>query len=203
MDVPADWEPVAVFAVAGRCIRLEESLTLFDGGAITERMATFDATESFEAVSDRLDHALVTKSTPGFADEANRRSHEWEVNDLLVTLDEEMSGALSVSVSKSDGVTMQVILQSVASSPLATIDERLRSCGVLTGVGSVRIVDAPTRWHLQGSIDDDDREELVKRLVELGFDDAGLENHFEKDGQTFVLGDYHWIATISAADPVS
>ena len=196
MDVPVDWEPVAVVAVAGRCIRLEESLTLFDGGAITERMATFDATESFEAVSDRLDHALVTKSTPGFADEANRRSHEWEVNDLLVTLDEEMSGALSVSVSKSDSVTMQHILQSVASSPLASIDEGLRSCGVLSGVGSVRVADAPTRWHLQGTMDDDDRDTLVKRLVELGFDDSGLENHFEKDGQTFVLGDYHWIATV-------
>ena len=62
----------------------------------------------------------------------------------------------------------------------------------------VRTDDAPTRWHLQGIIDDDDREELLKRLVELGFDDAGLENHFEKDGQTFVLGDYHWIATISS-----
>jgi hypothetical protein len=198
MDVPLDWEPVAVFAVVGRCIRLEESLTLFDGGAITERMATFDASDSFEVVSDRLDHALVTKSTPGFTDEANRRSHEWEVGDLLVTLDEEMSGALSVSVSKSDSVTMQHILQSVASSPLATIDEGLRSCGILSGVGSVRMADAPTRWHLQGTMDDDDRETLLARLVELGFDDSGLENHFEKDDQTFVLGDYHWIATIRA-----
>lgn len=196
MDVPTDWEPVAVFAIAGRCIRLEESLTLFDGGAITERMATFDATEAFEAVSDRLDHALMTKSTPGFADEANRRSHEWEVGELLVTLDEEMSGALSVSASRSDSVTMQTILQSVAASPLASIDEGLRSCGVLSGVGSVRVPDAPTRWHLQGTMDDDDREALVKRLVELGFDDSGLENHFEKEGQTFILGDYHWIATV-------
>ena len=198
MDVPNDWEPVAVFAVAGRCIRLEESLTLFDGGAITERMATFDATESFDVVADRLDHALMTKSTPGFADEANRRSHEWEVGELLVTLDEEMSGSLSVSVSRSDAVTMQMILQSVASSPLATIDDGLRSCGVLSGVGSVRTADAPTRWHLQGTIDDDDREDMLKRLVELGFDDSWLENHFEKDGQTIVLGDYHWIATISS-----
>jgi hypothetical protein len=196
MDVPEDWEPAAVFAIAGRCIRLEESLTLFDGGAITERMATFDTTESFDAVSDRLDHALVTKSTPGFVDEANKRSHEWEVGDLLVTLDEEMSGALSVSVSKSDRVAMQTILESVASSPLASIDEGLRSCGVLSGVGSVRTPDAPTRWHLQGTIDDDDRDALVMRLVELGFDDSGLENHFEKDGQTFIVGDYHWIATI-------
>jgi hypothetical protein len=198
MDVPTDWEPATVFAVAGRCIRLEESLTLFDGGAITERMATFDTTESFEAVSDRFDHALVTKSTPGFVDEANKRSHEWEVGPLLVTLDEEMSGALSVSVSMSDSVTMQTILQSVASSPLSSIDEGLRSCGVLSGVGSVRLVDAPTRWHLQGTMDDDDREALLARLVELGFDDSGLENHFEKDDQTFVLGDYHWIATISS-----
>jgi hypothetical protein len=196
MEVPADWEPAAVFAVVGRCIRLEESLTLFDGDAITERMATFDASESFDAVSDRLDHALVTKSTPGFADEANRRSHEWEVGELLVTLDEEMSGALSVSVSRSDGVTMQTILQSVASSPLASIDEGLRQCGVLSGVGSVRTADAPTKWHLQGTVDDDDREDLVKRLVELGFDDSGLENHFEKDGQTFIVGDYHWIALV-------
>lgn len=198
MEVPVDWEPVAVFAVAGRCIRLEESLTLFDGGAITEQMASFDATESFDVVSDRLDHALVTKSTAGFVDEANRRSHEWEVGDLLVTLDEEMSGALSVSVSRSDSVTMQTILQSVASSPLAKIDEGLRACGVLSGVGSARMPDAPTRWHLQGTIDDDDREDLLKRLVALGFDDSGLENHFEKDGQTVVLGDYHWIATISS-----
>lgn len=198
MDVPNDWEPVAVFAVAGRCIRLEESLTLFDGGAITERMATFDATESFDTVASRLDHALMTKSTPGFVDEANRRSNEWEVGEVLVTLDEEMSGALSVSVSKSDAVAMQTILQSVAASPLATIDEGLRACGVLSGVGSVRLAGAPTRWHLQGTIDDDDREEMLKRLVALGFDDAGLENHFEKDGQTIVLGDYHWIATISS-----
>lgn len=196
MDVPVDWEPVAVFAVVGRCVRLEESLTLFDGGAITERMATFDATESFDAVSDRLDRALMTKSTPGFADEANRRSHEWELGELLVTLDEEMTGALSVSVSKSDTVAMQTILASVASSPLASIDEGLRSCGVLSGVGSMRTLDGTTRWHLQGTIDDDDREALVKRLVELGFDDSGLENHFEKDGQTFIVGDYHWIASV-------
>jgi hypothetical protein len=196
MDVPVDWEPVAVFAVVGRCIRLEESLTLFDGGAITERMATFDATESFDAVSDRLDHALMTKSTPGFADEANRRSHEWEVGDLLVTLDEEVSGALAVSVSKNDRATMQTILESVAASPLASIDEGLRSCGILSGVGSVRTPDGKTRWHLQGTIDDDDREALVNRLVELGFDDSGLENHCEKDGQTFIVGDYHWIALV-------
>jgi hypothetical protein len=196
MDVPVDWEPVAVFAVVGRCIRLEESLTLFDGGAITERMATFDATESFDAVSDRLDHALMTKSTPGFADEANRRSHEWEVGDLLVTLDEEVSGALAVSVSKNDRATMQTILESVAASPLASIDEGLRSCGILSGVGSVRTPDGKTRWHLQGTIDDDDREALVNRLVELGFDDSGLENQFEKDGQTFIVGDYHWIALV-------
>jgi hypothetical protein len=49
-------------------------------------------------------------------------------------------------------------------------------------------------------MDDDDRETLLARLVELGFDDSGLENHFEKDEQTFVLGDYHWIATIRATD---
>lgn len=197
MDVPSDWEPAAVFAIAGRCIRLEESLTLFDGGAITERMATFDTHESFDVVSDRLDRVLVTKSSEGFADEANRRSREWDVLDVLVTLDEEMSGALSVSVSKSDSVTMQTILQSVASSPLSSIDESLRSCGVLSGVGSVRVAGAPTRWHLQGTIDDDDRDALVKRLVELGFDDSGLENHFERGSQTFVVGDYHWIATIT------
>jgi hypothetical protein len=201
MDVPADWEPVSVFAVSGKCIRLEESLTLFDGGAITERMATFDSTESFDTVSARLDRALVTKSTPGFVDEANRRSHEWEVGHgsqgrLLVTLDEEMSGALSVSVSRNDRVTMQTILESVASSPLASIDEELRACGVLSGVGSVRTPDGATRWHLQGTIDDDDREALVKRLVELGFDDSGLENRFEKDDQTFIVGDYHWIALV-------
>jgi hypothetical protein len=196
MEVPEDWEPPAVFAIVGRCIRLEESLTLFDGAAVTERMATFDTKESFDAVSERLDRVLVTKSTEGFADEANRRSREWEVGDLLVTLDEQVSGALSVSVSKNDRHTMQTILESVASSPLASIDERLRSCGVLSGVGSVRVPDAPTKWHLQGTIDDDDREDLVARLVELGFDDKGLENHFEKEGQTFVVGDYHWIATV-------
>lgn len=196
MEVPEDWEPAAVFAVVGRCIRLEESLTLFDDGAVTERMATFDTNEAFDVVADRFDHALLTKSTEGFADEANRRSHEWEVGEMLVALDEEMSGALSVSVSKNDRHTMQTILESVAASPLANIDERLRSCGILTGVGSVRLADAPTRWHLQGTIDDDDRDALVARLVELGFDDAGLENHFEKDGQTFIVGDYHWIATV-------
>lgn len=197
MDVPEDWEPAAVFAVAGRCIRLEESLTLFDDGAITERMATFDSTEPFDEVSARFDRALVTVSTEGLADEANKRSREWEVGETLVTLDEEMSGALSVSVSKSDRIAMKTILESVASSPLADIDEGLRSCGVLSGVGSVRLADAPTRWHLQGTIDDDDREQLVARLVELGFDDSGLENHFEKGGQTFVVGDYHWIAMVS------
>lgn len=196
MDVPEDWEPAAVFAVVGKCIRLEESLTLFDDGAITERMATFDTNEAFDAVSERFDHALVTKSTEGFADEANRRSREWEVGDTLVTLDEEMSGALSVSVSKNDRITMQHILESVAASPLATLDERLRACGVLSGVGSVRVPDQPTKWHLQGTIDDDDRDVLIARLVELGFDDSGLENHFEKDGQTFIVGDYHWIASI-------
>jgi hypothetical protein len=199
MDVPAEWEPSAVFAISGRCIRLEESLTVFDDGLSAERSASFASDESFDQVSARLDRVVGTKSAPGFADETLRRSHEWAAaGGARVTLDEEVRGTLSVSVSRGDGVGAGKILAAIAHSPLAAIDERLRACGALSGVGSVRAVDEPPRWHLQGTIDDDERDELVDRLVELGFDDQGLENHFRRGDQRFVVGDYHWTAFVPA-----
>ncbi len=198
MVVPPEWEPKELFEVGGRCLRLEESLTLFDDESIVERTASFAATRSFEDVAAAFDRALGSAGESGFADEAKVRSLEWSFpGDVVVTLDEEADGSLSVSVSSHDGGTAQDILVKVSRSPLAALDARLTGCGVLSGVGSVRSEDGAARWHLQGTIDDDERERLVQLLVELGYDDSGLENHFVKGDQTFVIGDYHWTAVIT------
>lgn len=198
MVVPPEWEPKELFEVGGRCLRLEESLTLFDDESIVERTASFAATRSFEDVAAAFDRALGSAGESGFADEAKVRSLEWSFpGDVVVTLDEEADGSLSVSVSSHDGGTAQDILVKVSRSPLAALDARLTGCGVLSGVGSVRSEDVAARWHLQGTIDDDERERLVQLLVELGYDDSGLENHFVKGDQTFVIGDYHWTAVIT------
>lgn len=201
MLVPDEWQPKELFDVEGRCIRLEESLTLFDDESIIERTASFAATKSFDEIAASFDRALGSPGEAGFADEAKLRSLEWAFpGGVVVTLDEEADGSLSVSVSSHDGGSAQSILVQVSQSPLATLDERLTSCGVLSGVGSVRVASEPgARWHLQGTIDDDERDVLIARLVELGFDDKGLENHFVKGDQLVVVGDYHWIAFVNRA----
>ncbi len=198
MEIPPGWEPKELFDVEGRCLRLEESLTLFDDESIVERSASFAATRSFDEVAASFDRKLGSPGERGFTDEAKVRSLEWSFpGGVVVTLDEEADGSLSVSVSSHDGGTAQDILVAVSRSPLAAIDARLTSCGVLSGVGSVRSEDGTARWHLQGTIDDDERDRLVELLVELGYDDRGLENHFVKGDHTVVVGDYHWTAVIS------
>jgi hypothetical protein len=198
MEIPPGWEPKELFDVEGRCLRLEESLTLFDDESIVERTASFAATRSFDEVAASFDRELGSPGERGFTDEAKVRSLEWSFpGGVVVTLDEEADGSLSVSVSSHDGGTAQDILVAVSRSPLAALDAGLTSSGVLSGVGSVRSEDGTARWHLHAPIDDDERDRLVELLVELGYDDRGLENHFVKGDHTVVVGDYHWTAVIS------
>jgi len=196
MDVPDYWEPQAVFAVQGRCVRLEETLTVFHDALVIDRTALFTTEETFDAVASRFDRILGRAGDP-FDDDESKRCLEWGSSDeILITLEERLTGDLAVSVSRDDRPTAVALLAVIGSSPLAAIDEQVRAIGTLSGVGSVRKPDEPTRWHLQGTVDDDEREALVNRLVELGFDDSGLENEFVKDDQRFVVGDYYWTAHV-------
>src|SRR5437868_13922310 len=127
MDVPDYWEPQAIFAVQGKCVRLEETLTVFHDALVIDRTALFTTKETIDAVASRSDRILSRAGEP-FVDDESKRCLEWgSSHDILITLEERLTGDLAVSVSRDERPTAAALLAVRGSPPLAPIDEQLQA----------------------------------------------------------------------------